>query len=51
MSSTATKSVSKGTSLRKSREDAQNPEQKTDSIVTKTLRMANTLEKYPKPAR
>jgi len=49
MSSTATKSVSRDASLRIKRDEAQKAERKADNIVSKTLRMAETLEKYPKP--
>lgn len=51
MSSTATKSASRASSLRIKREEAQNAEQKTDNIVLKTLRMAETLKKYSKPTQ
>ncbi|MBO9617123.1 MAG: hypothetical protein J7619_30835 [Dyadobacter sp.] len=51
MSSTVTKSVTKGASLRTQREEARQAEQKEDNIVFKSLRMAETLKKYPKPTK
>ncbi|PSL31277.1 hypothetical protein [Dyadobacter jiangsuensis] len=51
MSSIVTKPASKDASLRTKREGDHDVPQKTDSIVLKTLRMAETLKKYPKPAK
>ena len=51
MSSTVTKSAPKLASAQTKRKELQSAVQQSDDIVTKTLRMADTLKKYPKPTK